>query len=163
MKKMLPWLITILLAITLIAIVAIILLNNILGDDKNSDPQSKAANSVKNVQAERISADKRVGVTSEIKDISTNLIDAEFVVKVDFAFQLENKKTKEDFDKIKDIVIKPIIISTLGDMTPEGLNGSKGKDELKSKLLNLINQKLLETTEGKLVNVDITNIIIAQM
>lgn len=161
MKKMLPWLITILLAITLIAIVAIILLNNILGDDKNSG--SKAADSVKNVQAERISASKRVDVTSEIKEIRTNLLDPEYIVDLDFAFQLENKKTKEDFEKIKDIVIKPIIISTLGDMTPESLNGSKGKDELKSKLLNLINQKLKETTEGKLVNVDITDFIIAQL
>jgi len=162
MKKMLPWLITILLSITLIAVVTILLLNNTPFGSK-SDNGSKAANSVKDVKVERISANKRVEVTSEIKDIKTNLVDPEYIVIIDFAFQLENKKTKEDFEKIKDITIKPIIISILGDTPPEALNGSKGKDALKSKLLNLINQRLKETTEGKLVNVDITNFMVTQL
>ncbi|MFD0711279.1 flagellar basal body-associated FliL family protein [Paenibacillus sp. GCM10027626] len=152
MKKMLPWLITILLSITLIAVVAFMLLNNILGDSSKDD-----------VKVERISADKRVEVTSEIKDITTNLIDPEHIVKIDFAFQLDKKKTKEDFEKIKDIAIKPIIISTLSDVEPDSINGSKGKDALKSKLLNLINRKLQETTDGKLVSIDITNFIVTQM
>lgn len=162
MKKMLPWLITILLAITLIAIVAVILFNTIWGD-KSNDPATNAANSANNVEMKVLDADERVEVTSEIADIKTNLADVEFIGVMGFAFTLDDKSTKEDFDKIKDIQIKPIIIRTLSDMTPEQLKGSKGKDELNAKLLNLINKKLEEFSEGKLVNVEITNYIVTKL
>lgn len=162
MKKMLPWLITILLAITLIAIVAVILFNTIWGD-KSNDPATNAANSANNVEMKVLDADERVEVTSEIADIKTNLADVEFIGVMGFAFTLDDKSTKEDFDKIKDIQIKPIIIRTLSDMTPEQLKGSKGKDELNAKLLNLINKKLEEFSEGKLINVEITNYIVTKL
>jgi flagellar FliL protein len=69
MKKMVPWLISILLAITLIAIVVIILLNTMFDDT------SKEAKSTEPVQVEVLSADERVEVTSELKDIRRNLRD----------------------------------------------------------------------------------------
>jgi flagellar FliL protein len=75
---------------------------------------------------------------------------------MDFAFQLDSTTTKEAFDKIKDFKIKPIIIKTLADTKPEELTGAKGKDNLSSKLLNLINKSL---PEGKLIQIDITNFI----
>ncbi|CAH1197838.1 hypothetical protein PAECIP111893_01003 [Paenibacillus plantiphilus] len=162
MKKMLPWLITILLAITLIAIVAVILFNTIWGD-KSNDPATNAANSANNVEMKVLDADERVEVTSEITDIKTNLADLEYIGVMGFAFTLDDKSTKEDFDKIKDIQIKPIIIRTLSDMMPDELKGSKGKDELNAKLLNLINKKLEEFSEGKLVNVEITNYIVTKL
>lgn len=162
MKKMLPWLITILLAITLIAIVAVILFNTIWGD-KSNDPATNAANSANNVEMKILDADDRVKLTSELADIRTNLADPEYIGVMGFAFQLDDKSTKEDFDKIKDIQIKPIIIRTLSDMTPEQLNGSKGKDDLNAKLLNLINKKLEEFSEGKLINVEITNFIVTRL
>ena len=76
------------------------------------------------------------------------------------AFQLDEKSTKEDFDKIKEIQIKPIVIRTLADMKPEEINGSKGKDQLCSILLNLINAEL---PEGKLIKVEVTNFIVTKL
>jgi flagellar protein FliL len=155
MKKMVPWLISILLAITLIAIVVIILLNTMFDDT------SKEAKSTEPVQVEVLSADERVEVTSELKDIRRNLRDNDYVLIVSFAFQLDSKKSKEAFEKVKDIQIRPIINRVLADMTVEQLNGSKGQDMLSSKLLNLINQELPE--DEKLVKVDITNFVMSQI
>jgi flagellar FliL protein len=152
---MVPWLISILLAITLIAIVVIILLNTMFDDT------SKEAKSTEPVQVEVLSADERVEVTSELKDIRRNLRDNDYVLIVSFAFQLDSKKSKEAFEKVKDIQIRPIINRVLADMTVEQLNGSKGQDMLSSKLLNLINQELPE--DEKLVKVDITNFVMSQI
>lgn len=154
MKKMMPWLITILLSITLIAIVAIILFRTMF-----SDPNEEAANN-EPVEIEVLSADERVEVTSELKDFQRNLLDPEYVVRMSFAFQLDSKKAKEEFDKILEIEIKPIINRTLADMNAEELSGSAGEDALESKLLTLINPVL---PEGKLVKVEITNFIIQEL
>ncbi|MBD3918245.1 flagellar basal body-associated FliL family protein [Paenibacillus sp. PR3] len=155
MRKMVPWLISILLAITLIAIVVIILLNTMFDDS------SKEAKSSEPVKIEVLSADKRVEVTSELKDIKRNLLDNDYIVIASFAFQLDSKKSKEAFEKVKDIQIRPIINRVIADMTADQLNGSKGQDMLASKLLNLINQELPE--DQKLVKVDITNFLMSQI
>lgn len=155
MKKMMPWLITILLAITLIAIVSIILFKSIL----NEETGEKTADS-KPVEVKVLSADDRLKVTSELKEFKRNLKDTEFLVVLSFAFQLDNKKTKEDFDKLIDIEVKPIINRTIADMTAEELHGSVGEDALESKLLNLINPIM---PKGKLVKVEITEIIITEL
>jgi flagellar FliL protein len=160
MKKMLPWLITILLAITLIAVVAVILYKSILSGDDPKDAAGKAANSAESVQTDKLSAEDRVAVTSELADIKTNLADPDYIAVMGFAFQLDDKTTKEDFDKIKEIQIKPIILRTLADTKPDDIKGSRGKDELCSRLLNLINPVL---PEGKLVNVEITNFIVTTL
>ncbi|GBG09602.1 flagellar basal body protein FliL [Paenibacillus sp. MY03] len=154
MKKMLPWLITILLSITLIAIVSIILFRSLF-----NDPASTAANK-EPVEIEKLSADKRVEVTAELNDFRRNLKDQEKVVIISFAFQLDAKKTKEDFDKLLEIEIKPMISRTLADTTAEELNGSQGEDALESKLLNLINPAL---PKGKLIKVEITDFIITEL
>ena len=60
-------------------------------------------------------------MTAELQDIRTNLLDTDYVVVMSFAFRLDSKKAKEEFEKIKDISIKPIIIRTLSDMTEEEL------------------------------------------
>ncbi|AJY76575.1 flagellar basal body-associated FliL family protein [Paenibacillus beijingensis] len=155
MKKMLPWLITTLLAISLIAIVAVFLFNSMLGDSsaKTAGKQSPAV-------TKPLSADKRLEVTSQLENIKRNLKDNDKLVVISFAFQLDKKSTKEEFDKIKDIVVKPIINRTLADTSSEGLNGSKGQDDLESKLLTQINGSL---PEGKLVRVDITDFILTEM
>ena len=160
MKKMLPWLITILLAIALIAVVAVFLFNQFFSND-SKDPLDQVKSSVQDVQVKKLSADKLVEVTAQISDIRTNLADTNFIVLMGFAFQLDKKATKEDFEKIKDIEIKPIIIRTLADMTPEQMEGSKGKDELTAKLFNLISPVL--PGEGKLTKIEITDFIINRL
>ncbi|MGM0880871.1 MAG: flagellar basal body-associated FliL family protein [Bacillota bacterium] len=154
MKKMIPWLITILLAITLIAIVSIILFKSFFTDPKESRAETET------IEVEVLSADERVEVTSELKDFRRNLKDPEYVVVLSFAFQLDNKKTKEEFDKLLEIEVRPIINRTLADMTADELKGSQGEDALESKLLNLINPII---PKGKLVKVEITNFIITEL
>lgn len=153
MKKMAPWLITILLAITLIVIAAFLVGKEILKDDNNNQLNATVAGVA---QPRYLSADEIVKVTSTIDDIKTNLSDPNYVVVMNFAFQLDHELSKEAFDKIKDFKIKPIIIKTLADTNPEDLIGAKGKDNLSSKLINLINQSL---SEGKVTQIDITNFI----
>jgi flagellar FliL protein len=152
MKKMLPWLITILLAITLIVVAAFLLMDKIFPSDTND---VNAA--VQNVEAKHLSADEIVALTAEITDIKTNLADPDYIVLINFAFQLDSATAKEDFEKIKDIKIKPLIIKVLADSKPEELNGANGKDQLSSKLVNLINKTL---TEGKLTQIEVTNFIL---
>ncbi|WP_435921241.1 flagellar basal body-associated FliL family protein [Paenibacillus sp. DYY-L-2] len=149
MKKMAPWLITIMLAITLIVLAAFLLVNQMTGPA--SGGEVKAA--TEDVAPKHLSADEIVKVTSTIDDIKTNLSDPNYVVVMNFAFQLDKETSKEAFDKIKDFKVKPIIIKTLADTKPEELTGAKGKDNLSSKLTNLINKTL---PEGKLIQIDIT-------
>jgi flagellar FliL protein len=96
-------------------------------------------------------------MTSEITSIKTNLADQDYVASMNFAFQLNDKKSKEEFEKIKEFKIKPIIIKTLNDTKPEELKGSGGKDQLSAKLINLINKTL---TQGKLNQIEITDYLV---
>ncbi|ULO09708.1 flagellar basal body-associated FliL family protein [Paenibacillus sp. 19GGS1-52] len=155
MKKMLPWLITILLAITLIAVAAFLLMDKIF--PSNANPVTAA---VEKVEAKKLSADEIVKLTSEIIDIKTNLADPDYIVMINFAFQLDTATAKTEFDKIKDIKIKPLIIKTLADTKPAELNGANGKDQLSSKLINLINKTL---TEGKLTQIEVTSFILTTL
>jgi len=159
MKRMLPWLITILLAITLIIVAAFFIYDRVF-NDSGGDSAGEADRIVDQVEAEKLSADERVATTAELQDIRTNLLDTDYIVVMSFAFRLDSKKAKEEFEKIKDISIKPIVIRTVSDMTEEQLRGSKGKDELSAKLFNLINPEL---THGRLTRVEITNFIITRI
>jgi len=154
MKKMLPWLITILLSITLIAVVGVVVYQTMF-----DDPGTKNAENTP-VEVEVLSADKRVKVTSVLTDFRRNLKDPEDLVIINFAFQLDSEKAKESFDKILEIEIKPILSRTIADMTADELNGSQGEDLLESKLLNLINPIL---PKGKLVKVEITDFMITNI
>ncbi|KAA9006399.1 flagellar basal body protein FliL [Paenibacillus spiritus] len=156
MKKMLPWLITILLGITLIVVAAFLLYGKMF-----SDTTANAVDTaVKQVETKKLTADEIVEMTSEITEIKTNLADPDYIVLINFAFQLDSKAAKEDFEKIKELKIKPILIKTLADEKPEALNGSAGKDQLCSKLVNQINKAL---PEGKLTQIDITNFVMTQI
>ncbi|WP_018750922.1 flagellar basal body-associated FliL family protein [Paenibacillus sanguinis] len=157
MKKMLPWLMTILLAVTLIVLAAFLLVNQMNKPEPGTEVRS-AVNSV--TQTRQLSADEIVLVTATIDDVKTNLSDPNFVVVMNFAFQLDNEVSKQSFDKIKDYKIKPIIIKTLADTKPEELTGASGKDNLSTKLLNLINKSL---PEGNLIQIDITKFIMTRI
>jgi len=158
MKRLLPWLITILLAITLIVVAAFFIYDRLFNDSGSESGEIDRI--VEQVEPEKLTADERVEMTAEIQDIRTNLLDTNYVVVMSLAFRLDSKKAKEEFEKIKDISIKPIIIRTLSDMTEEELRGSKGKDELNARLFNLINPEL---THGRLTKVEITNFIITRI
>ncbi|MFB5266577.1 flagellar basal body-associated FliL family protein [Paenibacillus enshidis] len=153
MKKMLPWLITMLLGITLIVVAAFLLLPQLTGQGS-----SKAA--AEERPAPKLSADEIVEVTSEITEVRTNLADSDYVVAVNFAFQLNNSKSKEAFEKIKEISIKPIVIQTLADTKPEQLRTAKGREEFTDRLTALINKTL---PEGQLTSTKFTNFMLAPL
>lgn len=157
---MLPWLIMILVIITLITVAAFVLWNYMNKSMESSNPNEQAINSVSSVNAKKMTAEEILEVSSTLDDIMTNLADKDYVVKMSFAFQLDNKHTKEEFDKIINLKIKPIIVKTLADIKPDEVVGGKGFDALSAKLINLIN---LTLPEGKLVQVDITNFIITPL
>jgi len=154
MRKLLPWLVSLLLAITLIVIVTFYFWNNLFGDKKSTDPDPKGITD--NVQVEPISADELVKVTSELIDIRTNLADTDYIVQISFSFQFDNEKAKEEFNKIKENQIKPIVNRALWVMTPDDMNGTKGKDQLTAGLINSVNAVL---SEGKLLKVGIKGFI----
>jgi flagellar FliL protein len=156
MKKLLPWLVSLLLAISLIVGATFYFWNTLFGVPKSKNPDEAAKESVLNVQADPISADEMVKVTSELIDIRTNLADTDYVVQISLSFQLDNEKAKLEFDKIKDSQIKPIINRALWVLNPGDMSGTKGKDQLTAGLINTINAVL---TEGKLTKVGITAFI----
>jgi len=154
MKKMLPWLITILLSITLITVVAVVVYKTMFDDSSGKSAENTP------VKIEVLTAEKRVEVTSTLTDYKRNLKDPSYIVIINFAFQLDSKKSKENFDKILNIEVKPIISRTIADLEPSDLSGSQGEDLLESKLLNLINPIL---PSGKLVKVEITDYLITKI
>ncbi|KYG92848.1 MULTISPECIES: flagellar basal body-associated FliL family protein [Paenibacillus] len=155
MKKMLPWLITILLAITLIAGAAFVLIPALSGKKSEVITNAQAAQAE---QLPRLSADELVEVSSEITGIKTNLADADYIVQMNLSFQLNDAKAKESFEKIKDISIKPIVIQLLADTKPDELRTAKGRDQFSDKLTDLINKSL---PEGHLGNAKITDFLLA--
>ncbi|AIQ69419.1 flagellar basal body-associated FliL family protein [Paenibacillus graminis] len=155
MKKMLPWLITILLAITLIVVAAFLLMDKIFPSDTND-----VNTAVQNVETKKLSADEIVALTAEITDIKTNTADPDYILKVNIAFQLDSAKSKEEFEKIKAIKIAPLIIKAIADAKPEELNGAKGKDQFSSKLMNIINKNL---TEGTITQIEFTDFVLASI
>ncbi|CQR56469.1 flagellar basal body-associated FliL family protein [Paenibacillus sonchi] len=155
MKKMLPWLITILLAITLIVVAAFLLMDKIFPSDSND-----VNTAVQSVETKKLSADEIVALTAEITDIKTNTADPDYILKVNIAFQLDSAKSKEEFEKIKAIKITPLIIKAIADAKPEDLNGASGKDQFSSKLMNIINKNL---TEGTITQLEFTDFVLASM
>ncbi len=155
-NKLLQLLIVILIAITLILGAFFILWEYMDNKAVPADPNAQAARSVDSVKAEKLSAKEKRELTVEINDILTNLKDGDSLIKISFAFELENKKTKEEFEQ-QDFVVKSIVIQTLADMTPEQVRGSKGYDNLTAQLMNKINPIL---TEGKLKQIHITNVLL---
>ncbi|RED66035.1 flagellar basal body-associated FliL family protein [Cohnella lupini] len=155
MRKLLPWLVSLLLAITLIVIATFYFWTNLFGD-KAADPEQAIKEVAGNEQVEPISADEMVKVTSELIDIRTNLSDTDYVVQISFSFQFDNEKAKEEFDKIKESQIKPIVNRALWVMSPDDMNGTKGKDQLTAGLINSVNSVL---SDGKLLRVGIKGFI----
>ncbi|MEK4435269.1 MULTISPECIES: flagellar basal body-associated FliL family protein [Paenibacillus] len=153
MKKMMPWLATILLAITLIVVVVFVFMQGQTGNKAETDVASAA-------EVKKMTADEIVEVTSEITDIKTNLADTNHIVQVNLAFKLTDATAKEDFEKIKEITVKPIIVQTFADAQPEELKTAKGRSQFNEKLTKLINEAL---PEPKLSSTNFTYFLMASM
>lgn len=152
MKKMMPWIATALLAITLIVVVVFVFMQ---GQSKNDNTHTAAA-----AEEKKLTADEIVEVSSELGEIKTNLADTDHIVVVSFSFKLSDKKAKEDFEKIKDITVKPIIIQTFADTKSEELATAKGRIQFNERLTSLINEAL---PEGKLSSTSFSAFVMAPM
>lgn len=156
-KKMLPWVIIILVSITLIVGAAFILWTYL--DNKSfqpTDPNKQAIDSVNSVKPKALSAKEISDMTYKMDDVLTNLATKEFI-KISFAFELDSMKAKDEF-QLLDFKAKAIVIETLSDLTPDQVQGSKGKDFLSTTLMNKINAIL---TEGKITHINITNFVLS--
>lgn len=151
MKKMLPWLATSLLAITLIVVVVFVFMTGQYGNKNDTHTAAAAAE-------KKMTADEIVAVSSELGEIKTNLADIDHIVVVSFSFKLSDKKAKEDFEKIKEITVKPIIIQTFADTKSDELATAKGRIQFNKKLTDLINEAL---PEGKLTSTSFSSFLTA--
>lgn len=156
MKKMLPWIIVILLAVTLIVGAAFVLWNSFMKD--SPDPRDAARMSAGQVEATHISADKLAEMTFAIDDVITNLGNPSYFINISFTFELDSVKAKEEFELLS-YKVKDVINTTLGDMSPEQVQGSGGKDAISSALLNRTNELLVE---GKVRHVYVTKFIVTE-
>src|SRR5690554_194961 len=108
-KKMLPWLIVIFVVITLIVIGAFILWEYIMDDPVSQDPNDKALAIASQVETEPLSAKERASLTYDIFDVTTNLSDIDYVVKISFSFVVENEDTKEEITLIQPLLLNTIV------------------------------------------------------
>lgn len=144
--------VAILIAITLILTAAFILWNYM--DKGNQNSQDQAISSANHVKpSKKMSPDETKENTVIMKDILTNLAANNRFIKASFAFEMENKKAKEEFEKL-DFKMKAIIVQTLSDMSPDQVQGSKGLDNLTSVLMNKMNPLL---SSGKIKQIWITD------
>lgn len=157
-KKMLPWVIIVLVAITLITVTVFVLWKFVV-EDKLADPAQQAQNIVKDEAPQKLSADKVSKLTVKIDEITTNLADIDYMVRISFAFQLSNAKAKDEFEAL-DHIARAAIIKLLADTNPEDIQGSSGHDRLISRLMNELNPQL---QRGNIMKIDITEFIISYL
>ena len=146
-----------LIAITLILSAGFVLWNFMDKGDTSSDPHQAAKNAVESVEGQHLTAAETKELAVEVKEITTNIADKGRFVKASFVFELENKKTKTEFEDLS-FKVKGFINQTLADMTAADISGSKGQEHLISQLMNKINSIL---TEGKIRQIWITEFILS--
>ncbi|MEW9697714.1 flagellar basal body-associated FliL family protein [Paenibacillus sp. SI8] len=153
-NKIFILIVSILIAITLILTAAFVLWN-FMEKNQSKDAAGQAKEAVESVKPSKApSAEVVKENTAIIKDILTNLSGSQNFIKISFAFELENSKGKKEFDSLLDSAVKGTIVQTLGDMTKEQIEGSKGSDSLTSTLMNKLNPLL---HEGKIKQIWITD------
>ncbi|MGE7661917.1 flagellar basal body-associated protein FliL [Peribacillus sp. NPDC097197] len=139
-KKLLTIILIMLVAITLVGVIAVVVVT------KLSDPTSAE---------DKPSIDEIVKSSVEIPEITTNLAGNDYI-KISFMVQTDSKKAKEELEK-RNFQVKNIIITELSEMKATELTGKKGKEKLQNTLQTKINE-LME--EGKVEKVYITSSIL---
>lgn len=156
-NKIFVMVIGMLIAITLI-LAAAFFLWTMMGKSDTKDASAQVQASADKVKpAKELTAAQVKENTVVVKDILTNLANNSRFIKVSFAFEMENKKAKTEFENLLDSKVKGTIIKTLSDMTPEQVSGSKGYDNLSSALMNSLNTYL---HDGKIVQIWITDVVL---
>lgn len=159
-NKILNIAIIILVSITLLVGAAVVVWVFFINGDNNIDPEKQAQLDANNAEVRHLSADEVVAVTSVLDSVTTNLADRNHIVNISLVFQLENEATFLEFEKIKDISIKPVVLKLLHATEPEDLFSVNGFDNLTTQLMIEINPIL---QEGKLVKIQVANFVIDQL
>jgi flagellar protein FliL len=137
-NKLLSVMLIVMVAITLISVVALVVIMRFTGDEKKEP-----------------TADEIVKYSVDVPEITTNLLDDSYI-KIAFKIQADSKKAKEEAEK-RDFQIKNIIIEELSEMKSEDFKGKQGKITLENRLKEQINQLM---HEGQVEQVYITSFIL---
>ncbi|MBM7603315.1 flagellar FliL protein [Metabacillus crassostreae] len=139
-KKLLSIMLVIIVSITLIGVTALVVVMKFLGDeDEHKQPSAKEV----------------VEASVDIPEITTNLSSGN-IVRLSFKIETDSKKAMEELTQ-REFQVRDIIISELGNMTTEQLEGKEGMDKFKE----LIKQKINELMqEGKVNKVYTTSYIL---
>ncbi|WP_442600939.1 flagellar basal body-associated FliL family protein [Paenibacillus sp. KN14-4R] len=151
-NRLLSMVIIILVSITLILVASFFIWNYMDKSSASGTPATTEAKSSKSLSTKEMKDN-----TVIVKEIATNLMPITSVVRISLAFELENSKTKEDFENLLDSQVKGTIIKTLNDMTVDQLQGSKGNDNLIATLINRLNPLL---KRGTIKQISITDKVI---
>lgn len=138
-NKMMKTMIILLLVILLAGALAIIVIYKLDHTSANKAP----------------SIDEVLKQSVDVPEITTNLKNNNFI-KISFKLETDSKKAQEELTK-RDFQVKNIIIDQLSEMSPNDLDGQKGKDKLRMALKDNIT-KIMQN--GKVVNVYITSYVI---
>lgn len=152
-NKLFTIIIAMLIVISLILVAFFTLWNIMENNNQPADPSEAARATVSQVGGKQLTPAQIKEQTVFMENIITNLAEKGRVIKASFAFTLDNKKSKEEFETVN-FRVKSIIIQILADMKVEQIQGSKGQELLVSTLMNKINEIL---TEGKIATISITD------
>lgn len=101
------------------------------------------------------SADEIVESSVEIPEITTNLLNGDFV-RIAFMIQTDSKKAKEELEK-RNFQVKNVIIKNLSSLEAKDLEGNEGKVQLEEKLKKSLNEYI---ENGEVIQVYITSSIV---
>ncbi|RFU68895.1 flagellar basal body-associated protein FliL [Bacillus sp. V59.32b] len=139
-NKLLTIMLIMLVAITLVGVIAIVVVTKFSGEVvANKEP----------------SADEIVKSSVEIPEITTNLASGDFI-KISFTVQTDNEKAKEELEK-RSFQVKNIIITELSETKSDELKGKAGKEKFQETIEADVNRLM---QEGQVEKVYITSSIL---
>ncbi len=100
-------------------------------------------------------ADEIVENSVEIPEITTNLLNGDFI-RISFTIQTDGKKAKEELEK-RNFQVENVIIKKLSGLEAKDLEGTEGKVKLENDLKESLSEFM---EEGKIIQVYITSTII---
>lgn|GEM_PF-167569 len=150
----------ILICVTLLVGAAFVVWMFVFNQDNETDPAGQAANLAAQTETRQLTADEIVQLTVTLDSVTTNLADQQHIINIGLAFQVENKKTYEEFEKIKAIQIQPIVLKLLHQTNPDELFAENGFDNFTTSLMNEINPIL---STGKITQINITSFVVDRL
>jgi len=138
-NRLLTIMLIILVSITLIGVVALILVMQFNKESETEGP----------------TIDEIIEASIDIPEITTNL-SADAFIRLSLKIQTDSAEAAEELTK-RDFQVKNIVIQELSEMTPEDLEGKKGKKAFENALKMQVNELM---QHGEVQQVYITSYII---